>query len=95
MLALIESNGESESEVEVSPASLSMHMFRYEALLKAGMERYREAILNELDEIYFRMIKQGATSFWETEKGQADFGKAASLCHGWSAMPVYYYEKLQ
>lgn len=95
ILALIESNGESEVELEVSSASLSMHMFRYEALLKAGEEQYRDTILNELDKIYFRMIKQGATSFWETEKGQADFGKSGSLCHGWSAMPVYYYEKLQ
>lgn len=29
-------------------------------------------------------------TFWETELGAADFGGAGSLCHGWSAIPVYY-----
>ena len=27
-------------------------------------------------------------------KGDADFENAGSLCHGWSAMPIYYYNKL-
>ena len=29
---------------------------------------------------------------WETEKGAADFDFAGSLCHGWSALPVYYHQ---
>ena len=37
------------------------------------------------------MLYQGATSFWETEEGASDFGHAGSLCHGWSAMPAYFY----
>lgn len=37
------------------------------------------------------MLDQGATSFWETIKGEEDFHCAGSLCHGWSALPVYYY----
>jgi hypothetical protein len=40
------------------------------------------------------MLEQGATSFWETAKGEADFSGAGSLCHGWSALPIYYYETL-
>ena len=41
-----------------------------------------------------KMMDAGATSFWETEKGEADFGGAGSLCHGWSALPVYFYTVL-
>ena len=26
----------------------------------------------------------------QTELGEQDFDKAGSLCHGWSALPVYY-----
>lgn len=38
------------------------------------------------------MALQGATSFWETQHGGDDFFHAGSLCHGWSAAPVYYYQ---
>ena len=44
---------------------------------------------------YGYMLREGATSFWETICGADDFGDAGSLCHGWSALPVYYYETLQ
>lgn len=37
------------------------------------------------------MLYSGATSFWETELGQADFDYAGSLCHGWSAIPAYFF----
>jgi hypothetical protein len=37
------------------------------------------------------MLKNGATSFWETINGEKDFGNAGSLCHGWSALPIIYY----
>jgi len=40
------------------------------------------------------MLDRGATTFWETIKGADDFGGAGSLCHGWSALPIYYYEIL-
>ena len=36
------------------------------------------------------MLDAGATTFWETEKGATDFDGAGSLCHGWSALPIYY-----
>jgi hypothetical protein len=38
------------------------------------------------------MLFAGATSFWETGRGGDDFDRAGSLCHGWSALPVYYYQ---
>ena len=66
-----------------------MKAFVYDALLLFG-GKYREYILQEIRETYGNMLQAGATTFWETEKGEADFGGAGSLCHGWSAIPVYY-----
>jgi hypothetical protein len=40
------------------------------------------------------MLSAGATTFWETELGEADFENAGSLCHGWSALPIYYFHRL-
>ena len=37
------------------------------------------------------MLQHGATTFWETLKGAWDFDRAGSLCHGWSAIPLYLY----
>lgn len=74
--------------------TLSMKCFLYDALLKVDANGYREFILSDIEKVYKKMLDAGATSVWETEKGQADFGNAGSLCHGWSAMPVYYYHKL-
>ena len=37
------------------------------------------------------MLNEGATTFWETDKGERDFSNAGSLCHGWSAFPAYLY----
>lgn len=71
--------------------TLSMNIFRYDALRKTDSEKYQSVILREIDEVYGYMLDNGATSFWETIKGEADFHFAGSLCHGWSALPVYYY----
>lgn len=40
------------------------------------------------------MLDAGATSFWETELGESDFENAGSLCHGWSSLPIYYFNLL-
>ncbi|MBQ3047300.1 MAG: hypothetical protein IJD54_04550 [Clostridia bacterium] len=74
-------------------ATLSMRAFLYDALLLGGDE-YKEFVLKDIRERYKKMLDCGATSFWETEKGEADFDGAGSLCHGWSAMPIYYFNKL-
>lgn len=94
MLEIILENGSTETELNIIPATLSMHTFRYEALLREDKEHYKEIILQKIDEVYLRMLQKGATSFWETEKGDKDFSFAGSLCHGWSAMPIYYYRTL-
>jgi hypothetical protein len=41
------------------------------------------------------MVESGSSCVWETGKGSVDFSNAGSLCHGWSAIPVYYYHILQ
>ena len=47
-----------------------------------------------MKEYYGAMLDKGATTFWETALGEADFDGAGSLCHGWSALAIYYYERL-
>lgn len=85
---------ESENHVSVVPTTLSMNCFRYDALLSVDRQKYGTIILGELDRVYGFMLEQGATSFWETIKGRVDFHGAGSLCHGWSALPIYYYSIL-
>lgn len=78
----------------MTKASLSMMCFKYDALLKTNNEKYQSYILEDIESKYQRMLDAGATSFWETELGEADFDNAGSLCHGWSAMPIYYFNVL-
>lgn len=94
MLRAIADNGGMIAETEVIPATLSMACFRYDALLRYDAKRYKEVILEEIDRDCGFMLNNGATTFWETLKGEADFDGAGSLCHGWSAMAAYYYSKL-
>jgi hypothetical protein len=69
--------------------TLSMNCFLYDALLSFGDE-YKQFIKDDMLKKYKMMLDAGATTFWETEKGSEDFDGAGSLCHGWSAMPIYY-----
>ena len=73
-------------------ATLSMLGYVYDALLLDG--KNEQFVLNDIRAKYKMMLDEGATSFWETMLGDADFDNAGSLCHGWSAMPIYYYNKL-
>lgn len=77
----------------LTPATLSMLCFKYDALLKVDAETYSPYILEELRRKFKRMLDQGATTFWETE--DAPEITAFSLCHGWSALPVYYYDVIR
>lgn len=79
---------------DMTPTSLSMVCFKYDALIQTDKERYTPYILADIKEKYTKMLDAGATSFWETEDGESDFSNAGSLCHGWSALPVYYYNIL-
>lgn len=78
------------SENDWVQISLSMKCFLYDALLKVDKTKYRAYVLDDIKRVYSKMLKQGATAFWETELGEKDFGGAGSLCHGWSAIALYY-----
>ena len=74
----------------LTPVTLSMLCFKYDALLKLGFERHKEYILSDIRKQYKVMLDAGATTFWE--KADIFATGAGSHCHGWSALPVYYYE---
>ena len=86
-------NSTTDSENGLVDTTLSMRAFLYDAILLADPSRGAD-ILADIDRKYAFMLSQGATSFWETIKGESDFDNAGSLCHGWSAIPVYYYRTL-
>lgn len=76
-----------------TPITLSMKGFFYDALLLIDPEN-KDYVLHDIETTYQRMLDEGATTFWETEKGWHDFSGAGSLCHGWSALPIHYYHLL-
>ncbi len=47
-----------------------------------------------IDEKFGKMLDAGSTTFWETELGYKDFNMRGSLCHAWSALPIYFYTLL-
>lgn len=82
------------NDPEMTSVSLSMRCFLNDALLKMNKEKYAPIILEQIEKLYIPMLEFGSTTVWETEIGESDFENAASLCHGWSAMPIYYYHTL-
>jgi len=81
------------SDESLVPITLSMHTYLYDALLQTNVD-YSAFIIEDIKKKYGRMLAEGATTFWETEKGWRDFDNAGSLCHGWSAIPAYYLPRL-
>ena len=68
--------------------TLSTSMYKYDALLKDS-NQYLEFVTDDIAKIWGDMIYSGANTLWETSAGADDFGNAGSLCHAWSAVPVY------
>ncbi len=83
-----------EKKSGLVPVTLSMKAWVYDALLLVDKEKYKDYVLNDIDQNYSYMLSKGATSFWETILGETDFNGAGSLSHGWSAIPIYYYNIL-
>lgn len=77
--------------VKVYPATLAAAAFYYDALLSFG-KKYENEVLKDVLKTYNQMLKAGATTFWETLDDADD--PSCSLCHGWSALPVYYFALL-
>ena len=82
-----------DSSSDLTKTTLSMKGFKYDALLKVD-PAYSNYIIEDIRRIYTKMLSEGATSVWETEDGASAFGNAGSLCHGWSALPIYYFHRL-
>ncbi|MBQ2793194.1 MAG: family 78 glycoside hydrolase catalytic domain [Clostridia bacterium] len=78
----------------MTEASLSMRCFVYDALLLVDREKYAPYVISDIERIYTPMLLIGNNTVWETVLGAPDFDNAGSLCHGWSAMPIYYYHTL-
>ena len=78
---------------KLSESTLSMKEFEYEALA-TDIKTYGDYILKDIRKIWGKMLYEGADTFYETQKGAADFDGAGSLCHGWSAAPVHWYRIL-
>lgn len=79
---------------DLLPSSLSMNIWKYDALMSVDIDKYKNYILNEIRCNYKIMLDTGSTTVWETINGSKDFDNAGSLCHGWSAIPIYIYNKL-
>ena len=75
-------------EGNLIPVTLSYSIFKYDALL--GNRVAPAKVFAEIRALWKRMLDDGATSFYETIEGQTAFGNAGSLCHGWSAVPVWF-----
>lgn len=77
---------------ELIDCSLSMKIFKYDALLATDKGAYHGWIQQEIRREYGKMLETGNT-VWETIDGACAFGNAGSLCHGWSAIPILYLTK--
>lgn len=77
------------------PCSLSMKPFKYGAMLKVDRKKYKNVILDEIRATYKPMEDGGSGTVWETIEGAEAFDNAGSLCHGWSAIPIYYFDLLK
>lgn len=73
------------------PVTLSSSIYFYDALLLLG-DKYKDFVIDDIRKKYSFMLNKGATTFWEVEN--VEDNPCWSLCHGWSAMPVYYLSKL-
>ncbi len=74
----------------LTPITLSYSVFQFDALMKRP-GTYARWVFDRIARDWGRMLCEGATTFWETLAGSRDFDDAGSLCHGWSAVPVYCY----
>lgn len=88
----IDAVAHSITDGDLIPCSISMSIYVYEALLK-NPEKYSGYVISQIETVWDKMLSAGADTFWETELGADDFDKAGSLCHGWSAVPVYLFGK--
>ena len=71
------------------PVTIAYTVFKFDALLQDPS--YADTVFGQVERDWGYMLYSGATAFWETLDGENDFNNAGSLCHGWSAVPLYLY----
>lgn len=71
----------------------SAMLMKYVAI--ADFDGDYEWCVKNVKDVFGKAVLSGATSFYETEYGEADFCDAGSLCHGWSAVACYVLDKRQ
>lgn len=76
------------SDDQLVGTTLSQSIYKFDALL-AGGDEFSPSVFRRIGTDWGYMLRQGATSFWETLDGEQAFGGYGSLCHGWSAVPAY------
>lgn len=74
------------------PCSLSMTIYTYEVLLQYSKDNYAY-VEADMESIWSKMLCTNTDTFWETDEGADAFSYAGSLCHGWSAVPIYIWGK--
>ncbi len=79
------------SEGKVVDMTFAALQFKYDAII--GCQGDVDWCVEDICKIFGDMLFQGATSYWETSFGEADFDDAGSLCHGWSAVGCYVFDK--
>lgn len=72
--------------------TLSHYIYKIDALMEEP-EKYYNNINNHILRTWGKMLYSGTTTFWETINGSDAFSKIGSLCHGWSAVPIYFWHK--
>lgn len=71
--------------------TLGLSVYVYEGMLLRGENR--DFVLEDMEQRWGRMLLSGTDTFWETERGPADFSGAGALCQGWSSIPLYLFGK--
>ncbi len=74
------------------PVTFASLQLKYHAILETDGDG--DYCIEDVCRIYGKMLFGGATSYWETENGEADFNDAGSLCHAWASVPCWLMDKL-
>jgi len=82
----------SPKEYGMIEMNLAYYSFKYDVLIKYENDGLEFAV-NDICDIFGKMLFSGSTTFWETVEGEMDFKDAGSLCHGWAAVACYILDK--
>ena len=73
--------------------TLSNLQYKFDGVIKALKTEGLVWVYKELEDVFGEMCFNGYTTFPEMEGGEKVFEDAASMCHGWSAVGCYIYNK--